>query len=89
MEKQRKLELIKEFTESLNEIKAECLKEVGSSYESTYDDFRINVIQYAYLYVEHIDFTDDEKADFNKDYTLSGDLRIILEIVLGQMWVEW
>lgn len=91
MKKQRKLELVKEFTEVLNEVKQEWVKEVVADGEKpTFEDFRVNVITGIGIYLDGcVEFTEAEKADFNRDYTVSGDLRIILEIVLGQIWLEW
>lgn len=91
MTKQRKLELIRQFTEILEDVKKEWIKEVSAEGEKPeYTDFRIHIIMVGNMYLDSLAFTDEEKQDFSKtDYTLIGNLRIILEIVLGQMWLEW
>lgn len=91
MEKQRKLELVKEFTETLAEVKEMWIREVIADGEKpTFEGFRENVITGIQIYLDGcVELTEAEKVDFNRDYTVSGDLRIILDFVLGQMWLEW
>ena len=90
MEKQRKLELVKQFTEILNEVKQEWVKEVIADGEEVFfEDFKLHIKAWAKTYLEDVDFTEEEQEDFNPNGTVRGDLQMIVEIVLGQIWLEW
>ena len=90
MEKQRKLELVKQFTEILNEVKQAWIEEViADGEEVVFDDFKLHIKAWIKSYLEDVDFTEEEQEDFNPNGTVRGDLQMIVEIVLGQIWLEW
>lgn len=90
MTKVRKLELVEKITEVLKVSKMFWNDNIADiELRNNFSEFRSAILGMGGVYYDSIDLTDDERKMINADGSASSDLEIVLEIVLGQMWLEW
>ena len=91
MEKQRELQLEKEIGDMLVELKQAELDECkAEGVEATFENFKKDTLKYAQLYLDGIEFTEQEQKDFNPhNYTISGEMYVLLDRLVEKMRSSW